>query len=107
MIFDTLFISTVLPLGCKQYNTIGCIHTTMLECKELRHKNVDFNFPRNKTFFLNNKYNFYYDIDLKNQFGVIYGAKIFRMFIQKVNKSAAKTIMSSDYLLNTVQCTIN
>ena len=26
---------TVLPLGCKQYNTIGCIHTTMLECKEL------------------------------------------------------------------------
>ena len=25
----------VLPLGCKQYNTIGCIHTTMLECKEL------------------------------------------------------------------------
>ena len=27
--------TTVLPLGCKQYNTIGCIHTTMLECKEL------------------------------------------------------------------------
>ena len=27
--------TTVLPLGYKQYNTIGCIHTTMLECKEL------------------------------------------------------------------------
>ena len=33
--------TTVLPLGCKQYNTIGCIHTTMLECKEL--KNACFN----------------------------------------------------------------
>ena len=28
--------TTVLPLGCTQHNTIGCIHTTMLECKELR-----------------------------------------------------------------------
>ena len=36
--------TTVLPLGCKQYNTIGCIHTTMLECKELTDKIVNYNY---------------------------------------------------------------
>ena len=36
--FHSLFEknTTVLPLGCKQYNTIGCIYTIMLECKELK-----------------------------------------------------------------------
>ena len=35
--------TTVLPLGCKQYNNIGCIHITMLECKELmEHKIINY-----------------------------------------------------------------